>query len=83
MWVDGRPTWEGSGITGWLILFTSVALGFLSPFRGWLMSIAVAGWIAATGLINGNPSALFAFVLGFGGAFVGAYSRRLIRAVAR
>ena len=83
MWLDMGPTWGGSGLSCWLIFFASMALGFLSPLNGWWLSLAVTGWIALLGLFNGNPPALFALVVGFGGAFVGAFTRRLVASIAR
>ena len=82
MSVDLLPSWQGTGIACWLIFAATVAYGFFTPPRAWLYSFAVAGWIAALGLVNGNPPALFALVVGLGGASVGAYSRRLIASMA-
>jgi hypothetical protein len=83
MWIDTTAMWGGSGLSCWLIFGASLALGFVNPLRGWLLSLAVAGWIALLGLINGNPPALFALVIGLGGSFVGAYARRLVASIAR
>lgn len=78
MWVDMLPSWQGTGIACWLIFFASVLYGLFTRARAWLYALAIGGWIAALGLLNGHPAALFALVIGLGGATVGAYARRLI-----
>jgi hypothetical protein len=82
MRVDMLPSWQGTGIACWLIFAASVGFGFFTPPRAWLHALAVGGWISALGLANGNPPALFALVVGLGGAAVGAYARHLFASMA-
>ena len=81
MWVDTLPSWQGTGIACWLIFFSTVLYGLFIRPRVWLHALAIGGWISALGLLNGHPTALFALVIGLGGALVGAYARRLIASV--
>jgi hypothetical protein len=81
LWICTQPTWEHSGIAC-VIMFPSAALlGFLAPSRAWIFAFAVSAWVAVAGLAHGNPPALFALVIGLGGAYVGAFARRLLASI--
>ena len=81
LWICTLPTWEQSGIAC-VIMFPSAALlGFLMPARAWAFAFAVSAWVAVAGLVHSNPAALFALVIGLGGAYLGAFARRLLATI--
>lgn len=81
LWISTQPTWEDSGIAC-VIMFPSAALlGFLMPARAWVFAFAVSAFVAVGGLASGNPPALFALVIGLGGAYLGAFARRLLASI--
>lgn len=83
LWISTLPAWEDSGIAC-VIMFPSAALlGFLMPARAWVFALAVSAWVAVIGLAYGNPPALFALVIGLGGAYLGVFARRLLASIAR
>jgi hypothetical protein len=82
-WIDGRPTWDDTGITAAMILVATSTLGFASPSRAWIFALAVAVWIPAFGLLHGHHSTVIALVVGFVGAYAGAAARRIITSMAR
>jgi hypothetical protein len=78
MWVSTLPEWDGSGITCMLIITATSVLAFIRPEGALAFAIAVSAWVVALGLLRGHPTALFAFVVGIGGSYLGAVSRRLM-----
>ena len=78
MWVSTLPEWDGSGITCMLIITATSILAFIRPEGALAFALAVSAWVAALGLLRGHPPALFALVVGIGGSYIGAVTRRLI-----
>ena len=44
-WMDGRPTWDDTGITAGVVLLLSAAFGFVAPRRPWVWALAIGGMI--------------------------------------
>lgn len=78
-WVDSRPTWDDTGITVLMILLSAMAFGFLASEKPWLFGLAVSIWIPLLENMSvNNYGALFAFVPGLAGAYIGYYIKYLI-----
>ncbi|MBX7251058.1 MAG: hypothetical protein K1X50_03675 [Candidatus Promineofilum sp.] len=74
-WMDGRPTWDDTGITAGVVLLLSAAFGFVAPRRPWVWALAIGGMIPLLGIIRGgNVASLLALIValvgGYGGALV-------------
>jgi hypothetical protein len=82
-WIDTRPGWDDTGVTAVLVFIATAIFGFISPPRAWLFALAIAAWIPAIGLPQGNYATILALLVGFGGAYAGATARRLIASMAR
>lgn len=75
-YVDGRPTWDDTGVTVAALLVFSGVLGFLGPNRPWLWALALGVWIPLLGVARTqNYWAMLALVV----AFVGAYGGTAVR----
>lgn len=78
-WIDSRPTWDDTGITVFMILFLAMLFGFLGSVKPWLFALAVSIWVPLfENMSSNNYGALFAFIPGFAGAYIGYYIKHLI-----
>lgn len=78
-WIDTRPTWDDTGVSAGMIFVATALLGASMPSRAWVWALAVAVWIPLIGLAHGNHAAMLALLVGFVGAYAGAWVRRLGR----
>jgi hypothetical protein len=78
-WIDSRPTWDDTGITVAMILVGTAILGFALPRHAWVSALLVGIWIPAWNILqHNNYTTLFTLIVGFIGAYAGAFIRRLI-----
>jgi hypothetical protein len=81
-WIDSRPSWDDTGVTALLILLSTAVLGMIGPRLAWVWALAVGLWIPLQGMVRyGNYAAALALVFAFGGAYAGAFGRRLLRSL--
>ena len=81
LWVSMLPAWEDSGIACIIMFPPAALLGFVMPGRAWVFAFALSAWVALAGVVSGNPPALFALVIGLGGAYLGVFARRLLASI--
>jgi hypothetical protein len=76
-WMDTRPGWDDTAITACAIAIVA-ALGSAMRVPPWLAAALVGGPILAAE-ISGGPGVLLAVAFAAGGAYIGAFIRRLVR----
>jgi hypothetical protein len=76
-WIDTRPTWDDSGITGGLLLLTT---GFAAAagVRWWAAALLVAGPILVAEFSSAGWGILVVLAFTVAGSLVGALLRRWI-----
>lgn len=78
-WIDSQRNWDDTGITAFMILFVTTLFGFLSAQKPWLIALAVSIWIPIWGIAcTSNYASLIALLLGFIGACLGYFAKKLI-----
>jgi len=83
-WIDSRPGWDDTGISGGLVFGVALLLGAAMPSRAWLWALAVGAWIPLLGITrNRAPATLLALLVAAVGASAGALGRRAVGALAR
>lgn len=71
-WIDGRPTWDDTGVSAAAVLASSALFGVLGPAHPWMWAGAVGGWFPLLALFQQRgPGAALALVFACAGAHGG------------
>ena len=79
-YIDSRPNWDDTGISFFLLLFSSSVCAFLYFRRPWLIALIVGIWIPLFNLMFTHNffGSLLALISAFIGAYIGFFLKGIV-----